>query len=428
MTETEPNAYRAIEAVWRSEAPRLIGGLTRLVRDVGLAEDFAQDALVAALEHWPRTGIPDRPGAWLMTAAKNRVLDMFRRRALFDRRHAELARDLADQMERSASEDTAGKDDAIGDDILRLMFIACHPILPSDGRVALTLRLLGGLTTAEIARSFLVPEPTIAKRIVRAKRTLAEAAIPFEVPGGAELAGRLSSVLAVLYLIFNEGYAANSGQAWSRPILCEEALRLGRLLAKLAPGEPEAHGLLALMQFQASRLGARSGPDGEGILLLDQDRSLWDHSLIERGSAALELAESLAQARGPYTLQAAIAACHARARMPEETDWMRIVALYDELLVLQPSAVVALNRAVALGMAFGPAVGLELCDQLGAEGTLEQYPQLPSVRADLLAKLGRFEEARQELERAASLTQNEVERSIFYKRIAAIGSLSKEGA
>jgi RNA polymerase sigma-70 factor, ECF subfamily len=420
---TVPNAYGAIEALWRIESARLIGALTRMVRDVGVAEDFAQEALVAALEQWPKTGIPEKPGAWLMTTAKNRALDFLRRKAMLERKHHELSHALDERTEQAWEEFSEGMDDDIGDDLLRLVFVACHPVLRPEGRVALTLRLLGGLTTQEIARAFLVPEPTIAQRIVRAKRTLAEARVPFEVPHRAERAERLSSVLAVLYLIFNEGYSATTGEDWVRPALCEDALRLGRILAGLAPKEPEVHGLIALMEIQASRLGARVGPGGEPVLLLDQNRMRWDHLLIRRGLAALGRAEALSTARGPYTLQAAIAACHARAARAEETDWKRIVILYDELGRLSPSPIVELNRAVALAMAFGPAVGLELVDRLATESSLEHYHLLPSVRGDFLAKLGRFDEARAEMERAAALTQNEQERRLMLKRAAACGKL-----
>ena len=413
---SESNAYRAIEAVWRIESARLIAGLTRMTRDVGLAEDFAQEALVAALERWPQTGVPDNPGAWLMTTAKNRALDLFRRREMLDRKHGELGREMENQREEKAQEGEDKMDDGFGDDLLRLVFISCHPVLAPEARVALTLRLLGGLTTPEIARAFLVPEPTVAQRIVRAKRTLAEAKVPFEVPRGKELAGRLASVLEVLYLIFNEGYTATTGGDWIRPALCEDALRLGRVLEGLAPEEAEVHGLVALMEIQASRLGARIGPEGEPILLMDQNRSRWDHVLIRRGLVALEKAESLSPARGPYTLQAAIAACHARAKTPEQTDWTRIATLYDELAKLTPSPIVELNRAVALSMAFGPAVGLELVDKLIAEPSLKNYHLLPSVRGDFLAKLGRIEEARAEIEKAAALTQNEQERKLLLKR------------
>ena len=416
----ESNAYRTIEAVWRIESARLIAGLTRMTRDVGLAEDFAQEALVAALERWPRTGVPDNPGAWLMTTAKNRALDLFRRREMLDRKHEQLGREMENQREEKAQEGEDKMDDGFGDDLLRLVFISCHPVLPPESRVALTLRLLGGLTTPEIARAFLVPEPTIAQRIVRAKRTLAEAKVPFEVPRKEELAGRLASVLEVLYLIFNEGYAATAGGDWVRPALCEDALRLGRILEGLAPEESEVHGLVALMEIQASRLGARVGLEGEPILLLDQNRSRWDHVLIRRGLIALEKAESLSDPRGSYTLQAAIAACHARAKTPEQTDWTHIAALYDELAKLTPSPIVELNRAVALSMAFGPAVGLELVDQLVAEPSLKDYHLLPSVRGDFLAKLGRVEEARVEMEKAAALTQNEQERKLLLKRASSL--------
>jgi RNA polymerase sigma factor (sigma-70 family) len=418
---TVPNAYGAIEALWRIESARLIAVLTRMVRDVSVAEDFAQEALVTALEQWPKTGIPEKPGAWLMTTAKNRALDFLRRKAMLERKHHELSHALDERVERAWEEFSEGMDDDIGDDLLRLVFIACHPVLRPEGRVALTLRLLGGLTTQEIARAFLVPESTIAQRIVRAKRTLAEARVPFEVPRGAERAERLSSVLAVLYLIFNEGYSATAGEDWVRPALCEDALRLGRILAGLAPEEPEVHGLIALMEIQASRLGARVGPGGEPVLLLDQNRTRWDHLLIRRGLAALGRAEALSGPRGPYTVQAAIAACHARAGRAEETDWKRIVSLYDELGRLSPSPIVELNRAVALAMAFGPAVGLELVDRLATESSLEHYHLLPSVRGDFLAKLGRFDEARAEMERAAALTRNERERTLMLKRAAACG-------
>ena len=416
---TRPDAHRAIDAVWRIESPRLIAGLTRLVRDVGLAEDLAQDALVAALERWPASGVPDKPGAWLMAVAKRRAIDLLRRRALAERKESQIGYEMEAQLGRAESDLDAAIDDEVGDDLLRLMFIACHPILSTEARVALTLRLLGGLTTVEIARAFLVPEPTIAQRIVRAKRTLAEARVPFEVPRGAELSTRLSSVLGVIYLIFNEGYSATAGDDWMRPTLCEEALRLGRILAELAPEEPEVHGLMALMEIQASRSGARVGPAGEPVLLLDQDRTRWDHLLIRRGLAALERAETLGGALGPYALQAAIAACHARARTPEETDWVRIAALYDALAQLTPSPVVELNRAVAVGMAFGPAAGMELVEALKAEPTLKGYHLLPSVRGDFLAKLGRFEEAHEEFKRAASLTRNARERTLLIERATA---------
>ncbi len=412
------DAHRAIEAVWRIESPRLIAGLTRIVRDVGLAEDLAQDALLAALERWPQSGVPDNPGAWLMATAKNRAIDRLRRSQLIERKHEELAREL-EQQEATPPDHDAAIDDPVGDDLLRLMFIACHPILSTEARVALTLRLLGGLTTDEIARAFLVAEPTIAQRIVRAKRTLAEARVPFEVPRGDELEARLSSVLEVVYLVFNEGYSATAGDDWMRPALCEDALRLGRVLAELAPNEPEVHGLVALMEIQASRSAARVGPSGEPVLLLDQDRGRWDQLLIRRGLAALERAEQLGGTLGPYALQAAVAACHARARAAEETDWARIAALYDALAQLAPSPVVELNRAVAVSMAFGPAAGLEIVDMLGAEPSLERYHLLPSVRGDLLAKLGRFEEAHKEFLRAASLTRNARERNLLLGRASA---------
>jgi RNA polymerase sigma-70 factor (ECF subfamily) len=409
-------AHRTIDAVWRIESPRLIAGLARMVRDVGLAEDLAQDALLAALERWPEGGVPDNPGAWLMATAKRRAIDLFRRGKLLERKHEELGRELETQLETVADLDEA-LDDHVGDDLLRLVFIACHPVLSTEARVALTLRLLGGLTTDEIARAFLVPEPTIAQRIVRAKRALAAAGVPFEVPRGAELEARLASVLEVIYLIFNEGYAATAGDDWMRPALCEDALRLGRVVAELAPAEPEVHGLVALMEIQASRSGARTRPSGEPILLLDQDRARWDQLLIRRGLAALERAERLGGALGPYALQAAIAACHARARTAEETDWERIATLYGALAHVAPSPIVELNRGVALGMAFGPAAGLEVVDALAAEPALQGYHLLPSVRGDFLAKLGRFEEARAELERAASLTRNVRERKLLLERV-----------
>jgi len=391
----------------------------RIVRDVGLAEDLAQDALVAALEQWPESGAPDNPGAWLMTAAKHRAIDLLRRNKRLERKYEEFGRDLAARLEGAAPDLDAALDDPVGDDLLRLIFICCHPVLSTEARVALTLRLLGGLTTEEIAHAFLVPKQTVAQRIVRAKRTLAETRVPFEVPRGAELGARLSSVLEVVYLIFNEGYSATAGDTWIRPALCEEALRLGRILAGLAPQEPEVHGLVALMEIQASRLRARVGPAGEPILLFDQDRTRWDHLLIRRGLAALARAEKLGGALGLYTLQAAIAAYHARARTPAETDWARIVALYDALAQLAPSPVVELNRAVAVAMAFGPAAGLELVDALASEPSLEGYHLLPSVRGDLLVKLGRSGEARAEFERAASLTHNARERTLLLERAAA---------
>jgi len=413
------DAHRAIDAVWRIESPRLIAGLTRIVRDVGLAEDLAQDALVAALEQWPESGVPDNPGAWLMATAKHRAIDRLRRNERLERKHEELGRELELRQELTVGNfETAAADD-VGDDLLRLMFISCHPMLAPEARVALTLRLLASLTTEEIARAFLVPVSTIAQRIVRAKRTLTEARVPFEVPVGAELDARLASVLQVIYLVFNEGYSATAGDDLMRAGLCEDALRLGRILAGLAPREPEVHGLVALMEIQASRTRARIGPSGEIVLLLDQDRTRWDPLLISRGLAALDRAEKLGGALGPYALQAAIAACHARARTPTETDWARIVALYDALAQLTPSPVVELNRAVAVGMAFGPAAGLELVDALSSEPTLRTYHFLPSVRGDLLARLGRLEEARKEFERAASLTQNARERELLLGRAAA---------
>ncbi|HWS90341.1 MAG TPA: RNA polymerase sigma factor [Pyrinomonadaceae bacterium] len=400
------------------ESAKLIAGLARVVRDVGLAEELAQDALVAALERWPESGVPDNPGAWLMAAAKHRAIDLLRRRTMLERKHEELGREL-EALERAAPDFDAALDDRIGDDLLRLIFTACHPVLSTEARVALTLRLLGGLTTAEIARAFLLPEPTVAQRIVRAKRTLSEARVPFEVPRGAELDARLSSVLEVVYLIFNEGYAATEGSDWVRPALCEEALRLGRVLAELAPDEPEVHGLVALLEIQASRLRARVGPGGEPVLLLEQDRGRWDWLLIGRGLAALERAERLGGEPGPYVLQASIAACHARARAAAETDWARIAALYGELARVTPSPVVELNRAVAVSMAEGPAAGLEIVDALGSEPTLKSYHLLPAVRGDLLARLGRGEEARAEFERAAALTRNAREREVLLGRAAA---------
>jgi RNA polymerase sigma factor (sigma-70 family) len=410
--------HRVIDAVWRIESARLIAGLARIVRDVGLAEELAQDALVVALERWPESGIPDNPGAWLMATAKHRAIDLFRRTKLLDRKHAELGRELKTQQDLAMANSDIPEEHEISDDLLRLVFVSCHPVLPTEARVALTLRLLGGLTTQEIARAFLVPEPTVAQRIVRAKRTLTEARVPFEVPRGQDLAARLSSVLEVIYLIFNEGYSATAGDDWMRPALCEDALRLGRVLAELAPQEPEVHGLVALMEIQASRLHARAGPRGEPVLLLDQDRARWDQLLIRRGLAALERAEKLGAVLGPYTLQAAIAACHARARIATETDWHRITALYDALAQLMPSPVVELNRAVAVAMAFGPAAGLELVDTLTSEPSLKAYHLLPSVRGDFLFKLGRFTEAQAEFERAATLTQNARERELLLDRAA----------
>jgi len=420
--------HGAIDAVWRIESPRLIAGLTRMVRDIGVAEDLAQDALLAALEQWPKSGVPDNPGAWLMAAAKHRAIDHFRRNTRLERKHEELGREGVVQKigtrevragEGQMTDIEAALDDDVGDDLLRLVFISCHPVLSSEARVALTLRLLGGLTTEEIARAFLVPEATVAQRIVRAKRTLSEARIPFEVPRGAELDARLSSVLAVIYLVFNEGYAATAGDDWLRPSLCEEALRLGRILAELAPREPEVHGLVALMEIQASRSRARVGPSGEPVLLLDQNRAHWDHLLIGRGLMALERAAKLGAVPGPYRLQAQIAACHARARTAEETDWARIVEIYGDLARIAPSPVVELNRAVAVAMASGPAAGLELVDALYSEPALENYHLLPSVRGDLLKKLGRLEEARIEFERAAALTRNGRERQLLVERAKA---------
>jgi RNA polymerase sigma-70 factor, ECF subfamily len=412
------DTHRAIDAVWRIESPRLIAGLTRIVRDVGVAEDLAQDALVAALEQWPASGMPRNPGAWLMAAAKHRAIDLFRRRSLLERKHQELGYALEAEQAAAAAEIETAIDNDVGDDLLRLVFIACHPVLSTEARVALTLRLLGGLTTDEIARAFLVSEPTIAQRIVRAKRTLADKKVPFEVPRGAERAERLTSVLEVIYLIFNEGYSATSGDDWMRPALCEDALRLGRILAELTPEEPEVHGLVALMEIQASRSRARVGPKGEPILLLEQNRALWDQLLIRRGLAALDRAHRLDADRGPYTIQAAIAACHARARTADETDWVAIASLYSELNALSPSPVVELNRAVAVGMAFGPHAGLEVVETLTAERVLQNYHLLPSVRGDLLAKLGRTDEARQEFERAAALTRNARERELLLARAA----------
>jgi RNA polymerase sigma factor (sigma-70 family) len=417
ITGADPR--RAIDAVWRIEAPRLIAGLTRIVRDVGLAEDLAQDALVAALEQWPESGVPDNPGAWLMATAKHRAIDRLRRNERLERKQEQLGRELELQQEMAMADTRKSTDDDVGDDLLRLMFISCHPILAPEARVALTLRLLASLTTEEIARAFLVPVATIAQRIVRAKRTLTEARVPFEVPKGAELDARLSSVLQVIYLVFNEGYAATAGDDLMRSGLCEDALRLGRILAGLAPKEPEVHGLVALMEIQASRSRARVGPSGEIVLLLDQDRGRWDPLHISRGLAALERAEKLGGAFGPYALQAAIAACHARARTATDTDWPRIAALYDALAELVPSPVVELNRAVAVGMAFGPAAGLELVDALVSAPSLKSYHLLPSARGDLLEKLGRSEEARVEFERAASLTQNARERDLLLERAAA---------
>jgi RNA polymerase sigma factor (sigma-70 family) len=413
------DSHRAIDAVWRIESPRLIAGLARIVRDVGIAEELAQDALIAALERWPESGVPDNPGAWLMATAKRRAIDRLRRNQLVERKHEELGREIEARQEMTVADFETALDEDIDDDLLRLMFTACHPVLSSDARVSLTLRLLGGLTTQEIARAFLVPEPTIAQRIVRAKRTLAEARVPFDVPRGEQRTARLSSVLEVIYLVFNEGYSATAGDDWIRPALCEEALRLGRVLAGLVPKEPEVHGLLALMEIQASRSRARVGPSGEPILLLDQNRGRWDRLLIRRGLAALERAEKLGGAVGLYTLQAAIAACHARARTAAQTDWSRIAMLYATLARLAPSPIVELNRAVAVAMASGPAAGLELVDRLAPEPSLRRYHLLPSVRGDLLFKLGRLEEARGEFERAAALTRNNRERDLLLERAAA---------
>jgi RNA polymerase sigma factor (sigma-70 family) len=415
---------KAIEAVWRIESARLLGGLVRMVRDVGLAEDLAQEALVAALERWPETGIPDNPGAWLMASAKNRAIDELRRRRMLERKHEAIGGEASNTASKAPAIEEAIDED-VGDDLLRLVLITCHPVLSTEARVALTLRMLGGLTTDEIARAFLVPEPTIAQRIVRAKRTLAEARVPFEVPRGADLSARLPSVLEVVYLVFNEGYAATRGEEWMRAELCEDAMRLGRILAERLSGESEVHGLVALMELQASRMHARRGPRGEPILLSDQDRSRWDRLLIRRGLAALDRAEALAQPLGPYALQAAIAACHARAPAAGDTDWPRIVALYDALVEVTQSPVVELNRAVAVSMAFGPEAGLELVDALAEEPALRSYHLLPGVRGDLLARLGRYDEARRELERAASLTQNMRERELLLARSRDCGARAR---
>jgi RNA polymerase sigma-70 factor (ECF subfamily) len=411
---TPADTHRTIDAVWRIESPRIIAGIARVVRDLGIAEELAQDALVAALQQWPESGIPDNPGAWLMAAAKHRAIDHLRRNKLLEGKHQELKYEQEDRQK--VPDYDSAIDDEFGDDLLRLVFTACHPVLSSEARVALTLRFLGGLTTAEIARAYLVPEPTVAQRIVRAKRTLSEERVPFEVPRGEELAVRLSSVLEVIYLVFNEGYTATVGDDWMRPGLCEDALRLGRVLAELVPREPEVHGLVALMEIQASRSRARVSTSGEPILILDQNRALWDQLLIRRGLAALARAEKLGGSSGRYALQAAIAACHAQARTPEETDWSRIATLYTELAQLTPSPIVELNRAVAIAMAFGPQAGLAIVDQLAEEPTLRTYHLLPSVRGDLLTKLGRFDEARGEFERAASLTGNVRERRLLLKR------------
>jgi RNA polymerase sigma-70 factor, ECF subfamily len=416
---TAADTHRAIETVWKMEAPRLIAGLARTVRDIGVAEDLAQDALVAALEQWPESGVPRNPGAWLMAAAKHRAIDRWRREKLLERKHQELGYDLEARQEMAVSDLESSLDDDVGDDLLRLVFTACHPVLSTEARVALTLRLLCGLTTEEIARAFLASEPTIAQRIVRAKRTLAKEHVPFEVPRGAALAARLSSVLEVIYLVFNEGYTATAGDDWMRPALCDEALRLGRILAELAPQEAEVHGLVALLEIQASRAKARVGPSGAPILLLDQNRGLWDRLLIRRGLSALERAEKLGGTRGTYALQAAIAACHARALTPEDTNWVRIAALYERLAAVAPSPVVELNRAVAVAMAFGPQAGLDLVEALAAEPSLRGYHLLPSVRGDLLVKLGRLDEAGPEFERAAALTRNIRERKLLLGRAAA---------
>ena len=420
-TQRNPDIHRTVDAVWRIESAKIIASLTRITRDVGVSEELAQDALVAALEQWPASGIPDNPGAWLMAIAKNRAIDRFRRNKLFERKHEEIGRELKTQQDAAMAEFELAGDDDIGDDLLRLVFISCHPVLSTEARVALTLRLLGGLTTQEISRAFLSPEPTIAQRIVRAKRTLSEARVPFEVPRGPDRAERLASVLEVIYLIFNEGYSATAGDDWMRPGLCDDALRLGRILSELAPQEAEVHGLVALLEIQASRSKARVDAQGEPILLLDQDRSQWDQLLIRRGFDALERAEKLGGANGPYALQAAIAACHARAQSGDETDWARIVTLYEALGQLTPSPIVELNRAVAVAMASGPAAGLVLVDDLMAEPSLKSYHLLPSVRGDFLFKLGRFDEARVEFERAAGLTQNARERKLLVDRALACG-------
>lgn len=425
---TTPDIDRIIDGVWRIESAKIIASLTRITRDVGVSEELAQDALVAALEQWPESGIPDKPGAWLMAIAKNRAIDRFRRNKLLERKHEELGRELKSQQDAAMADFEIANDDDIGDDLLRLVFISCHPVLSTEARVALTLRLLGGLTTPEIARAFLTPEPTVAQRIVRAKRTLTEARVPFEVPRGPDRAVRMSSVLEVIYLIFNEGYSATAGDDWMRPGLCEDALRLGRILAELTPQEAEVHGLVALMEIQASRSKARVDARGEPILLLEQDRGKWDQLLIQRGLAALERAVGLGEASGPYALQAAIAACHARARTGEETDWPRIVALYDALAQLNPSPIVELNRAVALAMAFGPEAGLEVVDQLRSEAALKNYHLLPSVRGDFLFKLGRFGEAKAEFERAAELTGNVREKKLLRDRAAACQSAASSAS
>jgi RNA polymerase sigma-70 factor, ECF subfamily len=418
-SDAHRDAHAAIDAVWRIESPRLIAGLTRITRDIGAAEDLAHDALVAALEQWPRDGLPSNPGAWLMTAAKHRAIDLLRRRSLLERKHGELGRELEERQDNSVPDYVSVLDDDIGDDLLRMIFTSCHPVLSTDAQLALTLRLIGGLTTNEIARAFLLPESAIAQRIVRAKRTLADAHVPYEVPRGAELSPRLANVLQVIYLIFNEGYSATAGDDWHRPALCEDALRLGRILVELAPRQPEVHGLVALMEIQASRTRARVNANGEPILMLEQNRALWDHLLIHRGLAALARAEELSRAIrsfGTYTLQAAIAACHARALTADATDWPRIAALYAALAHIAPSPIIELNRAVAVGMAEGPASGLAILDEIAGDPALKNYHLLPSVRGDLLRKLGRLDEARAEFERAASLTQNSRERDLLLSR------------
>ena len=428
-TQRNPDIHRTVDAVWRIESAKIIASLTRITRDVGVSEELAQDALLAALEQWPAAGVPDNPGAWLMAIAKNRAIDRFRRNKLLERKHQEIGRDLKTQQDAAMAEFELAGDDDIGDDLLRLVFISCHPVLSQEARLALTLRLLGGLSTQEISRAFLTPESTIAQRIVRAKRTLSEARVPFEVPKGLDRAARLSSVLEVIYLIFNEGYSATAGDDWLRPGLCDDALRLGRILSELAPQEPEVHGLLALMEIQASRSKARVDRNGEPILLLDQDRSQWDQLLIHRGLDALARAENLGGAAGAYALQAAIAACHARARSGDETDWSRIVNLYEALGRSNPSPIIELNRAVAVAMASGPAAGLALVDELMAEPSLKSYHLLPSVRGDFLFKLGRLDEARLEFERAAGLTQNARERKLLMDRaLACAGSASSHSA
>jgi RNA polymerase sigma factor (sigma-70 family) len=418
---------RAIDAVWRMESAKVIAGLARITRDVGVAQELAQDALVAALEQWPASGVPDKPGAWLMAAAKHRAIDYFRRNSMLERKHEEIGYTHQSRRENAVAELHDAIDDDIGDDLLRLMFTACHPVLSQEARVALTLRLLGGLTTDEVGRAFLIPEATAAQRIVRAKRTLTEAKVPFEIPRGPERAARLSSVLEVIYLIFNEGYSATAGDDWLRPTLCEEALRLGRVLAELTPQEPEVHGLVALMEIQASRSRARVAPNGEPVLLLEQDRGRWDQLLIRRGLTAIERAERLGGVRGNYFLQANIAACHARARAASETDWARIVALYEELAEVTPSAIVELNRAVAVTMAVGPAAGLEIVDALVADGALEGYHLLPSVRGDFLWRLGRFEEARTEFQTAAEMTRNAKEKALLLRRAKECGEKAASG-